>query len=303
VYISRDVVFDENVFPFASLHPNAGALLKKEILLLPSSSSHESAQNCTAHIVPIVSTTNVLQETTHIEENSSQNSEGNGPESIDDHQTQNDETSTEHEVDMPEHSSDSVDPEAQQYEEDPPSVASASGQASPVPPARDGHTPGGPRAPASPPVSPRVSASPSVESPASSSHAVPDSPGAVSPAGSVGSSVASSVEGSAAGGESSDENSNNANSGTDSDNSAAASPPPPSPPGVRTRLQKGIRNPKQYTDGTVRYGMLSSTGEPLTLTEALNDQNWCKAMKEEYNALLENKTWHLVPPNRSKKLD
>jgi hypothetical protein len=244
----------------------------------------------------------VLQETTHIEENSSQNSEGNGPESVDDHQTQNDETSTEHEVDMPEHSSDSIDPEAQQYEEDQPSVASASGQASPVPPACDGHTPGGPRAPASPPVSPRVSASPSVESPASSSHAVPDSPGAVSPAGSVGSSVASSVEGSAAGGESSDENSNNANSGTDSDNSAAASPPPPSPPGVRTRLQKGIRNPKQYTDGTVRYGMLSSTGEPLTLTEALNDQNWCKAMKEEYNALLENKTWHLVPPNRSKNL-
>ena len=35
VYISRDVVFDENVFPFASLHPNAGALLRKEILLLP----------------------------------------------------------------------------------------------------------------------------------------------------------------------------------------------------------------------------------------------------------------------------
>ena len=35
VYISRDVVFDENVFPFASLHPNAVALLRKEILLLP----------------------------------------------------------------------------------------------------------------------------------------------------------------------------------------------------------------------------------------------------------------------------
>ena len=35
IYISRDVVFDENVFPFASLHPNAGALLRKEILLLP----------------------------------------------------------------------------------------------------------------------------------------------------------------------------------------------------------------------------------------------------------------------------
>lgn len=35
VYISRDVVFDEIQFPFEKLHPNAGALLLKEILLLP----------------------------------------------------------------------------------------------------------------------------------------------------------------------------------------------------------------------------------------------------------------------------
>lgn len=40
VYISRDVIFDENIFPFTKLHPNAGALLRSEILsfshLLPS---------------------------------------------------------------------------------------------------------------------------------------------------------------------------------------------------------------------------------------------------------------------------
>ena len=35
VYISRDVVFDETQFPFSKLHPNAGALLHKEIILLP----------------------------------------------------------------------------------------------------------------------------------------------------------------------------------------------------------------------------------------------------------------------------
>ena len=29
------MVFDETKFPFADLHPNAGALLRKEILLLP----------------------------------------------------------------------------------------------------------------------------------------------------------------------------------------------------------------------------------------------------------------------------
>lgn len=35
VYISRDVVFDENIFPFSLLHPNAGACLRSEISLLP----------------------------------------------------------------------------------------------------------------------------------------------------------------------------------------------------------------------------------------------------------------------------
>jgi hypothetical protein len=34
IYVSRDVVFDEAVFPFKDLHPNAGALLRKEIILL-----------------------------------------------------------------------------------------------------------------------------------------------------------------------------------------------------------------------------------------------------------------------------
>jgi hypothetical protein len=37
VYISRDVVFDEAVFPFHHMHPNAGALLRREILLLDPS--------------------------------------------------------------------------------------------------------------------------------------------------------------------------------------------------------------------------------------------------------------------------
>jgi hypothetical protein len=35
VYIYRDVTFDENVFPFSRLHPNAGARLRQEISLLP----------------------------------------------------------------------------------------------------------------------------------------------------------------------------------------------------------------------------------------------------------------------------
>jgi hypothetical protein len=36
VYISRDVIFDESIFPFESLHPNTGARLRKVILLFPN---------------------------------------------------------------------------------------------------------------------------------------------------------------------------------------------------------------------------------------------------------------------------
>jgi hypothetical protein len=35
VYISRDVIFDEHVFPFAHLHPNVGAKLRTKLSLLP----------------------------------------------------------------------------------------------------------------------------------------------------------------------------------------------------------------------------------------------------------------------------
>jgi hypothetical protein len=65
--------------------------------------------------------------------------------------------------------------------------------------------------------------------------------------------------------------------------------------GVSTRLQQGIRNPKIYTDGTVRYGLLTSTGEPRTTSEALDHPQWRHAMEEEYGALMNNHTWHLVP--------
>jgi hypothetical protein len=34
VYISRDVVFDEQIFPFEDLHENVGAKLRQEISLL-----------------------------------------------------------------------------------------------------------------------------------------------------------------------------------------------------------------------------------------------------------------------------
>jgi hypothetical protein len=38
MYISQDVVFDETVYPFSKLNPNAGASLRVDIHLLPSDS-------------------------------------------------------------------------------------------------------------------------------------------------------------------------------------------------------------------------------------------------------------------------
>jgi hypothetical protein len=72
VYISRDVVFDEKVFPFAHLHPNAGVLLKKEILQLPSSTSslHEGVHTANDHMSPVVHVTNVQQDDKVVEKNS-----------------------------------------------------------------------------------------------------------------------------------------------------------------------------------------------------------------------------------------
>jgi hypothetical protein len=63
-----------------------------------------------------------------------------------------------------------------------------------------------------------------------------------------------------------------------------------------TRLQHGISKPKIYTDGTVRYSLFSTTGEPQHYSEAMQDERWKKAMDIEFDALLRNDTWHLVPP-------
>jgi hypothetical protein len=41
----------------------------------------------------------------------------------------------------------------------------------------------------------------------------------------------------------------------------------------RTRLRDGIPKPRLYTDGTIRYGMHLSTGEPTNLAEDLSNSN------------------------------
>lgn len=83
--------------------------------------------------------------------------------------------------------------------------------------------------------------------------------------------------------------------------------PPSLPPSTTsrpaTRLSQGIRKPKSYTDGTIRYAHIASTSdEPPNVATALSVPHWKSAMDSEFSALLRNKTWHLVPPPRGKNI-
>ena len=52
----------------------------------------------------------------------------------------------------------------------------------------------------------------------------------------------------------------------------------------------------------MKYGFLTSTGEPTSTEEALGDKNWQAAMNAEYEALMKNGTWHLVPPQKGRNV-
>jgi histone deacetylase 1/2 len=70
--------------------------------------------------------------------------------------------------------------------------------------------------------------------------------------------------------------------------------------GVTTRLQLGIRQPKQRRDGTVAWHITRSAAdllhvEPRNHHEAMTSPHWRAAMEAKYTALLHNKTWRLVP--------
>jgi histone deacetylase 1/2 len=70
-----------------------------------------------------------------------------------------------------------------------------------------------------------------------------------------------------------------------------------------THSQRGIIQPKKRTDGTVTWftacqnnGIPDPTLEPTSHHEALRIPHWRAAMELEFQALLWNKTWTLVPP-------
>ncbi|CAJ2642890.1 unnamed protein product [Trifolium pratense] len=72
------------------------------------------------------------------------------------------------------------------------------------------------------------------------------------------------------------------------------SPPAPHSPQMTTRAQHGIFKPRKL------FNLHTSTHQsisplPTNPIDALNDHNWKMAMKDEYDALIENRTWELVP--------
>ncbi|WVY95893.1 hypothetical protein V8G54_028044 [Vigna mungo] len=69
-------------------------------------------------------------------------------------------------------------------------------------------------------------------------------------------------------------------------------PPFPSHPMV-TSSKNGIYKPKQVHLAS-KFPLADST-EPSCVTRALKNQEWKSAMSEEFNALLDNGTWSLVP--------
>ena len=74
-----------------------------------------------------------------------------------------------------------------------------------------------------------------------------------------------------------------------------------------TRSNNHIIKPKKFTDGIVRYPLPSallakstdvvSCPKPTCYTLAVKDPNWRAAMNLEFDALLKNQTWVLVPPH------
>jgi histone deacetylase 1/2 len=252
VYISRDVIFDENVFPFSKLHANAGSRLREEILLLPSHLLNPS-----------------------------------GDELIGDHMTNNTSNPIFEDV-QPSHP-DAEDPGTIPGADPLPGSSSGSqhllAQTASAPASAAASSPRQ-SPPATSPLLPTGASGQGGHTPTAS--ASPTAPAATAPAGSGAASDSGAPGASSSEGETAIY--------TTDDHPAAVSDHP------LTRLQAGIRKPKVYTDGTVRYGFYTSTGEPQSLDEALGDQNWRNAMDIEYDALMKNKTWHLVPPTKGRNI-
>ncbi|KAH9785453.1 retrovirus-related pol polyprotein from transposon RE1 [Citrus sinensis] len=64
-----------------------------------------------------------------------------------------------------------------------------------------------------------------------------------------------------------------------------------------TRAKSGVFKPK-----FLAYSSVLGEPEPATVSQALSDSKWKAAMQAEYDALMENKTWILVPASQATKI-
>jgi hypothetical protein len=288
IFISRDVVFDENSFPFKELHSNAGALLRRDILLLDSS-LHNFEQEC-----ELIDGTILANPTNHPTlqvfpedlQHAAENSQENNGQNSSFMQSDNEETGAESSADSLTHSAWGSAPSG-----DRPSVSYGPEASSRRPEEASAPSPGSPtRAMRASPSSSRGTSSGASQQSSSSMDRTSFDHSDHSQQSS-GSSVAKSSSDSAHSG----------NTGSSADDLVSArSYAPVSPiadPPARpvTRSTRGIVQPKTYKDGTIRWCLSASRDEPANLRAALSDDNWKDAMDEEYSALMQNKTWHLVP--------
>lgn len=73
---------------------------------------------------------------------------------------------------------------------------------------------------------------------------------------------------------------------------------PPNSHHMQTRGKSGIVKPKQQLSlNTITKPVLPK--EPTSVTDAMKNDNWKNAMVEEFNALIDNGTWTLVPRHSS----
>ena len=63
---------------------------------------------------------------------------------------------------------------------------------------------------------------------------------------------------------------------------------------MTTRAKNNIRKPIQKLNLSTQLSHPYDV-EPTTVTQALKDPKWRWAMSEEYDALVRNGTWELVP--------
>jgi hypothetical protein len=229
VYISRDVVFDEEVFPFSELHDNAGAILHKEISLLPPDllSPFMLVRGTTISSIDVANSSNNLPVTTDVfspENLALEGLSGGG------------DTQGEHVFNPEEDLSAAAAPTLGELPSD--SMPSSPGESPSDAAAND----------------------PATELAHDMASHAPASPTRVAP-------VAPPVVSADPGGETR----------------------------PKTHVESGIRKPKTYTDGTVRYGLLIENYEPSSLDAALENKNWRHAMDQEYDALLKTRLGILFP--------